>query len=432
MYHPKETPPRHLALNPCDGTLYPDPNAVSHMTPQAPPTPPPPPRIAAIDAFRGFVMFLMLAEVLHLAAVSKAIPATDPTKAVWDFLARHQTHVEWAGCTLHDLIQPSFSFLVGVALPFSLASRASRGQKFVWSAFHALWRATLLVLLGVFLRSVGQPQTNWTFTDTLSQIGLGYFFLFLLGHAEERWQWLAFFAIVIGYWAVFATYQPDADLGIEQTGVKADWNHHPKGFAAHWDKNTNPAAAFDRWFLNQLPQAKPFAYNSGGYATLNFIPTLATMILGLIAGGRLRYPDGLKAKFWNLLGTGLCLVAMGIVLEAAGVCPIVKRIWTPTWVLFSGGWCYLILCAFYAVTDWSEWAAWTFPLKVIGANSILAYCLAHLIEPFVIGSYRTHLGQNVFQKFGTAYEPFVAGVAVLSTFWLILLWLYRKRIFIRI
>src|SRR4029077_1192550 len=96
------------------------------------------------------------------------------------YLAHHQSHVDWVGCSLHDLIQPSFSFLVGAALPFSLASRARRGQAFGQMAWHASVRALALVLLGVFLRSTSRPQTYWTFEDTLSQIGLGYVFLFLL------------------------------------------------------------------------------------------------------------------------------------------------------------------------------------------------------------------------------------------------------------
>src|ERR1700720_471869 len=81
-------------------------------------------RVGSVDAYRGFVMFLMMAEVLRLSQVARALPDS----GFWRFLAYHQTHVEWAGCSLHDLIQPSFSFLVGVALPFSLASRAVRGQ----------------------------------------------------------------------------------------------------------------------------------------------------------------------------------------------------------------------------------------------------------------------------------------------------------------
>src|SRR5262245_12233548 len=102
---------------------------------------PPPPqmapaRLASIDAYRGFVMLLMMAEVLHLAQVSKALPVD----AFWSFAAHHQTHVAWRGCSLHDMIQPSFSFLVGVALPFSLASRRRRGEPLRVSLAHAAWR----------------------------------------------------------------------------------------------------------------------------------------------------------------------------------------------------------------------------------------------------------------------------------------------------
>ena len=133
-------------------------------------------RLTSLDAFRGFVMFLMAAELLHLPEVA----AHFPDSAFWQFIARHTQHVEWTGCTLHDLIQPAFSFMVGVALPFSIASRLGKGHSKGGLWLHALWRSVLLVLLGVFLRSIGEPMTNWTFEDTLSQIGLGYPFLFLL------------------------------------------------------------------------------------------------------------------------------------------------------------------------------------------------------------------------------------------------------------
>ncbi|MBM3289049.1 MAG: DUF5009 domain-containing protein, partial [Candidatus Hydrogenedentes bacterium] len=136
-----------------------------------------PQRLTSLDAYRGFVMFLMMAEVLRLHAVSAALPASGS----WAFLAHHQSHVEWVGCSLHDLIQPSFSFIVGVALPYSILARRQKGQSAAGMTAHAFWRALLLVLLGVFLRSTGAPQTRWTFEDTLSQIGMGYGFLFLLG-----------------------------------------------------------------------------------------------------------------------------------------------------------------------------------------------------------------------------------------------------------
>ena len=189
-----------------------------------------------------------------------------------------------------------------------------------------------------------------------------------------------------------------------------------------------------RWFLNLLPREQPFGYNGGGYATLSFIPTLATMILGLIAGGVLRQrpaAPGPRSAGWSWRASS-CL-ALGWGLGELGVCPVVKRIWTPSWVLFSGGWCFLFLAGFYAVDRRaSACAAWAFPLRVIGMNSIAAYCMAHLVEGFIADSLKTHLGRDALQVFGPAYEPLVHGAAVLLVLWLILFWMYRRKLFLRI
>ena len=388
-----------------------------------------PARLASLDAYRGFVMFLMMAEVLSLSRVAGA----RPDSAFWQFLAHHQSHFAWIGCSLHDLIQPSFSFLVGVALPFSLASRAARGQSRPRMTFHATWRALLLILLGVFLRSIGQPQTYWTFEDTLTQIGLGYVALFLLGFRPAREQWAAVGLILAGYWAAFALYPlpgPGFDYG--QVGESATWPHLMTGFAAHWNKNSNPAWAFDTWFLNLFPREHPFQFNGGGYATLSFIPTLGTMILGLIAGNVVRSERQPWAKVKWLAVAGVLGLAAGAALGWLGICPVVKRIWTPSWVLFSGGWCFLLLAAFYVVIDIWGFRRWAFPLVVIGMNSIAAYCIAHLFEGFIGSSLDTHLGANAFNVFGPAYKPLVHGALALFVMWLILLWMYRRKLFLRI
>ena len=167
----------------------------------------------------------------------------------------------------------------------------------------------MLIVLGVFLRSIGKPQTNFTFEDTLTQIGLGYGFLFLLGFRPVRDQWIAFGLMLVGYWVAFALYPlPGPDFDYATVGVRPDWlaEHGLTGFAAHWNKNSNPAWAFDAWFLNLFPREKPFAFNGGGYATLSFIPTLATMILGLIAGGTLRSErtPGEKIRWLVVAGVG--------------------------------------------------------------------------------------------------------------------------------
>jgi predicted acyltransferase len=376
-------------------------------------------------------MFLMMAEVLRLSRVSAALPDS----GFWNFLAHHQSHVEWIGCSLHDLIQPSFSFMVGVALPFSLANRTARGQSRSFMAWHALWRALVLTLLGVFLRSIGQPQTRWTFEDTLSQIGMGYFFLFLLGQRPARDQWLAVACILVGYWAVFALYPlPGTGFDYDKVSVPAAWRaqHQLTGFAAHWNKNSNLAWAFDTWFLNLFPRQKPFVCNGGGYATLSFIPTLATMILGVIAGGVLRSQRAPWGKVKWLTVAGVLGLALGALIGWLGICPVVKRIWTPSWVLFTGGWCFLLLAGFYSVIDVLGRRAWAFPLIVIGMNSIAAYCMSHLFEGFVSEALRTHLGRNFFKLFGGPYEPLFHGAAALLVLWLLLFWMYRRKLFLRI
>jgi predicted acyltransferase len=291
----------------------------------------------------------------------------------------------------------------------------------------------ILVLLGVFLRSVGRGQTNFTFEDTLSQIGLGYTFLFLLGLRSVRVQWLACLVILVGYWGLFAAYPlPGSNFEYSTVGVPKDWPHLLSGFPAHWNKNSNPAWAFDTWFLNLFPRREPFRFNGGGYATLSFIPTLATMILGLISGELLRSNRSAWTKVIWLACGGIVALGLGWGLGEVGVCPVVKRIWTPSWVLFSGGICLLFLALFYAIIDGLRLSAWAFPLRVIGMNSIAAYVLSHLIEPFIGDSLRTHFGRDCFKLLGPAYEPFVQGVAILLVLWLILFWMYRRKTFLKI
>jgi predicted acyltransferase len=385
-------------------------------------------RNVAVDAYRGFVMLLMMAEVLQFSRIAQVFPGN----WFWRILAFNQTHAEWAGCSLHDLIQPGFSFLVGVALPYSIASRLAKGATFGRMFAHTLWRALLLIALGIFLRSMQSPQTNFTFEDTLTQIGLGYTFLFLLGFRSPRWQWTAFAVILAGYWLAWALYPvPGAGFNYQAVGVPPGWAHHYTGFAAHWNKNSNLGVAFDQWFLNLFPRPKPFVYNEGGYLTLSFIPTLGTMILGLVAGRWLRVAAP-RIPMKRLLIAGVIGIAAGLLLHVTGICPVVKRIWTPSWTLFSGGACFLLLAGFSWVIDVKGYKKWSLPLVVIGMNSIAAYLIAHLFEEFIVDSFHINLGPHVFQIFGTALEPLTQGAVVLLTYWLILWWMYRRKLFLKI
>ena len=155
------------------------------------------------------------------------------------------------------------------------------------------------------------------------------------------------------------------------------------------------------------------------------------MLLGLIAGGWVRN-SAPAVPLKKILAAGVAGLALGLLLHFTGLCPIVKRIWTPAWTLFSGGACFLLLAVFTWLTEVRGYRKWAFPLVVIGANSIAAYFMAHLFEKFIIDSLHTHLGRGPFQVFGGGPEPFTTGLAVLAVYWLLLWWMYRRKLFLRI
>jgi predicted acyltransferase len=386
-------------------------------------------RILSIDAFRGFVMFLMLAEAMRLWTLHRAFPDS----WFWSIVAFNTTHVQWQGCSLHDLIQPAFSFLVGAAMPFSIAARRSRGATFGNLLGHAIWRSFALIFLGIFLRSLESPHTYWTFEDTLTQIGLGYTFLFLLAFASRRVQIGVFVAILVSFWLAFVLYPlPGPTFDYPAVGVPANWPHLYSGFLAHFNKNSNLSWAFDVWFLNLFPREEPFLYNSGGWSTLSFIPTLATMMLGLWCGEWLKSARSTVDKLKGLIVAGVALTLAGLILQWLHIVPIVKRIWTSSYTLYSGGLVILLLAGFYAAIELKGWKRWAFPLLVIGANSIAIYVMSWTLEHFISSALVRHLGQAPFAILGPAFQPVLTGLGVLIVFWLILFWMYRRKIFLRI
>lgn len=386
-------------------------------------------RLGSLDAFRGTIMLLMLNEATRLPVVARSFPHS----ALWAFIAYNTEHVDWQGCSLHDLIQPGFSFLVGAAMPFSIESRTAKGQNFWEMLGHAVWRALVLIILGILLRSLHHQQTYFTFEDTLTQIGLGYVFLFLLAFTRVRTQVIVALVILIAFWGAFVVYPvagPNFDYA--RVGVPPNWEHNYTGFLSHFNKNSNLSWAFDRWFLNLFPREQPFAFNEGGWSTLSFIPTLATMILGLLTGEWLKGSRSKAEKLGGLVFAGVGLVLAGLILQWAGICPIVKRIWTSSYTLYSGGLVILMLAGFYALIDWKQWRRWAFPLLVVGMNSIAIYVMSWTMEDFLRTALRTHLGKAISWLVSPAFLPLVYGMGVIMIFWMILFWMYRRKIFLRI
>lgn len=356
--------------------------------------------------------------------------------AVWQFLAYQFSHVEWRGASFWDLIQPSFVFMVGVSMPYSYSKRLAKGDSHNSLVFHALYRSVVLILLGtigfIFLGNWVMfhwpEEINLHFDTVLTQIGLGYLFVFLLLRKRVTVQFLVAFGILAVYWLAFVLY-PLPGSGFDYVSVGAsDELQRFTGFFAHWNKNTNLAADFDRWFLNRIPRSQPFLFQGGGTTTLNFIPTISTMIFGVITGGFLRGPKSPKEKLKGLLFAGSLFLLVGIILNYT-LCPIVKAIWTPSWAIYSTGWVLLMLAAFFWWIEVEGHRGFSFPLAVVGMNAIAVYCTAKVFNYYIFRVWEKSLGENFFSGL---YGPIWKSLTPVISLWIVSLIMYRRRIFIRI
>ncbi len=403
-------------------------------------------RLVSLDAYRGFIMVMLAASGFGVAALAR-LPESAPVwkeidYARWQELAFHFEHPPWRsrfgwmGVSFWDLIQPAFMFMVGVALPYSYARRVRLGHSTRRIYAHAAWRALVLVLMGVFLQSQHTSTTNWSFVNVLSQIGLGYLFLYPLLHRRVTTQVAVLALLLVAYWGVFASYRPPADY--DYAAVNATPDTVFDGRFASWSKNANIGHEFDVWFLNLFPQPNgKFQFNPGGYVTLNFVPSIGTMLLGLMAGQLLRRQRSALFKLAVLVAAGAVCMGLAIVADLY-VCPIVKRIWTPSWVLFSGAYVLWMLAGFYLLFDVLplRWAA--FPLAIVGMNSIAMYLMGQLMRPWTVRQIHTHFvgyletlaGKPIFSPewLGPVLNPTSAFIV----FWLIALWMYRNKFFVRV
>lgn len=411
-----------------------------------------PVRLMSLDAYRGFVMLAMASAGFALPGVAKnaqvisqydQTPYKDAWRWLWTTLGYQFDHVPWVGCAFWDLIQPSFMFMVGVAMPFSYARRQSLGNSNLVNFAHVLSRSMILILLGVFLSSVGQKQPNFTFVNVLTQIGLGYAFVYLLLGRSFAVQMTVAVLVLGAYWWAFYQY-PLPPEGFDYAAIKipADWQFLT-GLGAHWNKNTNFASAMDVKFLNLFPRPEPFRVNDGGYATLNFIPSAITMLFGVMAGKMLHGPRTPKEKAKRLALAGLLCLGIGLAVDGNiwparfnfhwTLCPVVKRIWTPSWTVFSTGWTLWMLAAFYWIIDIKGWKSWAFPFVVVGMNSIAVYCMAQLMKKWIGEVLIMLLGPVGAAKIFTGpFERVSMSIATLFVIWLISWWMYRQKIFVRI
>jgi predicted acyltransferase len=321
----------------------------------------------------------------------------------WNWVYVQNEHVAWEGCVYWDLIQPSFMFMVGVAMPFALAKRTALGESWGRRFLHVLVRAFNLVLVGVLLDNFGAQSWSIGFIRVLQQIAFGYVVAFFVVGRSYQTLALATAAILIGYTALWA-FNP--------------WN----GPGGPWAmSNENIGSAFDRWLLGRN--------YSGYYVGMNAIPSSATIIFGVMAGQFILSRRPARQTMFTLLAAGVGGIALG--LAASPWVPLIKRIWTPSFAVYAAGWTTLMLLAFYAVIEVAGWKAWSWPLVVVGMNSIAAYVLGNAFG----GWFRSFSGgwiAGLKEPLGPAWFPVFQHVLFACAAWAVLYWLYRRRIFFKL
>jgi predicted acyltransferase len=385
------------------------PAATPTGVPEAALTPEPPKerggkRLESVDALRGFNMFWIIGGADLFAAVAKAINH-GWLNAISDNLTEH---VEWEGFHFHDMIFPLFLFIIGVTTPLALDRRREKGATRADLVRHVLYRAGMLFLLGLVyggvLKLPGLEHVR--IMGVLQRLGIAsacaaLFYLYL----PRRGQLAAAVALLLGYWAAMSW--------LPVPGV-------PRG---SFTPEGNFANYLDRVLFLPGQIYKPYGDPEGLFSTL---PAIVTAQLGIFAGLWLRSarPSGEKVR--GLIIAGLLGIAAGYAWSPWF--PVIKKIWTSSYVLVAGGWSALILAAFYWAVDIRGWRRWAYFFAVIGFNPITIYVGQKFIDfgkiaRFFFGGVAAHSG---------LVAPLILAAAIIGVKWLFLRYLYKQRIYLRV
>jgi len=366
------------------------------------PLPGVPERLGSLDAFRGFVMLWIIGGEGLMAGLA----ALGHNRIV-DAIVYQLNHTPWQGLRFYDCIWPSFMLMVGVSVAFSFAKR-SLTETYDQQLVHAAKRALFLFLLGSLRESVliGAPYLI-ELSSALQPIAIAYFVAMLVVRKSWRFQAVLGAVILAGYALALAF--------IPAPGIAAgsyQFNHN----LVHWvDIALLGQVHWDRW---------PFA-DEGWGTVLSTIPTISTTLLGLLIGELLITPGSKQSKAKLIAGIGIGCIAVGFAISP--VVPIVMKMWTTSYGLVSAGWACLMFLLFYWLIDIRGYRRWAFFLTVIGMNAIFIYMFSSLIHLDPIVDVFT---QGIARAWPNS-ELLLQQVAVLAVEWLILFWMYKRKIFLR-
>jgi predicted acyltransferase len=354
------------------------------------------------DALRGFDMFWIVGGDSLAVALAKWWDTPQSKSFALQF-----HHVEWEGFRFYDLIFPLFLFTVGVVLPFSLSKYQSGDQPRAAAIVRVARRVLLLFLLGLVYNNLLQLRfESFRYAGVLQRIAICYGIAAVIDLVTSiRMQVILLAAILLGYWGLLAMVpSPESNR------------------TADYTKETNLVGYLDRQLL---PGRKYYGYGDNE-GILSTIPAVATALLGVLAGHWLRCDRGPWTKTLGLTVAGVAGLGLGTLWGQ--VFPVIKILWTSSYVLVAGGWSLLLLALFYAVIDVVKFRAWAFFFVVIGVNAITIYVARHFI-PFDLISERIFGG---VARLSGSFGPVVVSLGAVAIEWLLLLHLYRNKIFLRV
>jgi predicted acyltransferase len=354
----------------------------------------PNPRLTSLDALRGFDMFWIVGGGALYGAV-KTLGDGPAAKCISEQLR----HVDWEGFHFYDLIFPMFVFIAGVSLAFSLPrSVASVGAgRTIWRLAR---RAAVLFLLGVVYSgglNKGLDQVRWLGVlqrIALASLGAGLLSIWLRGRA------LAFIcaALLLGYWALFA------------------WAPFPGGTPGDFREGHNIV----NWFDSQFLPGRKYLGRHDSEGILSTIPAIANCMLGMFAGMFLRTSSlGATRRSLVLIAGGLLLLGLGSLWSLAF--PVIKKLWTSSFVLVACGWSAILLGVFHQIIEAWNWRAWAAPFVWIGLNPITIYLAANFV------SFNTLADRFVGTSPGFLHAAVATGFGFLLAWWL-----HRNRIYLRV
>jgi predicted acyltransferase len=351
-------------------------------------------RLVSLDVFRGWTMFWIVGG----AAILEGLQHLSPN-LVFNAIIYELTHTEWHGLRFYDCIWPSFMLMTGMSLPISYAKRSIR-QSHSQIFRRVLQRFAILFLLGSLRESINFHHPYLIeLSSALQPIAVAYVAAFLLVRKSWKTQAAVGIAILVGY-ALLLAFVP-------APGVPA----------GSYDRNRNLVLWSD---LATVGRVLPEHWGT----VICTIPTIATTILGMLLGELLMSSRSSSYKMKVVAATGAAAVILGFALDP--VIPIVMKMWTTSYGLASAGWACLMFLFFYWIVDVRGPRRWAFPFVVIGMNAVAIY-MSQSIVPWagIVGIFASSLQSTL-----GSLTPLLQAIVTLLVEWLVLYWMYRRKLFL--